>query len=75
MVRGEIGQFARGIQAPIEGGKWMRAGRGKEKKRTSPYGREEKERREAGASGWLGIGHANGPRGLGCGKTRRTCIT
>ena len=51
-----------------------RAGQGKEKKRTSPYGREEKERREVEASGWFGIEHANGPRGLVYGRTRRTCI-
>jgi len=70
----EIGQFGRRIQPPTQGAKQGCTGQGKEKKRTDPYGREEKERREAGASGWLGIGHANGPRRLGYGRTRRTGI-
>ena len=48
------------IQAPTEDEKRARAGQGKEKKRTDPFGREDRERREAGASGWLGIGHVNG---------------
>ena len=73
-VRDKIGQSGRGIQAPTEGEKRARASQGKEKKRTSPYGREEKERREAEASGWLGIKHANGPHGLACGRIRRTGI-
>ena len=37
-----------------------------------PLWEEEKERRESGASDWFVIRHANGPRGLGCMRTRRT---
>jgi len=66
----EICQFGTRIQAPTKCRKGVHAGHGKKKKRTGPYGREEKERRKVGASGWLGIGHANGPRELGCGRTR-----
>jgi len=65
--RGELDRFGRGIQARAEGGKTGAWGTRKEKKGTTPIGREEKERREVGLE--MGLGEKHKPNRKG--KKRR----